>query len=34
VTELNEDYISKMEDVMEMYEQAYDPQQPLVRPDG
>ncbi len=28
--ELNEDYIAKMEDVLETYEQPYDPQQPVV----
>ena len=30
VAELNEDYIAKMEDVLEMYERPYDPQQPVV----
>ena len=30
VAELNEDYIAKMEDVLEAYEQPYDPQQPVV----
>ena len=30
VAELNEDYIAKMEDVLETYEQPYDPQQPVV----
>jgi hypothetical protein len=30
VADLNEDYIAKMEDVLEMYEQAYDPKQPVV----
>ena len=28
--ELNEDYIAKMEDVLETYEQTYDPKQPVV----
>lgn len=30
VTELNQDYIAKMEDVLETYEQPYDPKQPVV----
>jgi len=30
VGELNEDYIAKMEDVLETYEQPYDPQEPVV----
>jgi transposase len=30
VAELNEDYISKMEDVLETYEHPYDPKQPVV----
>ena len=30
VAELNEDYIAKMEDVLETYEQPYDPQQPVL----
>jgi hypothetical protein len=30
VAELNEDYIAKMEDVLETYEQPYDPQQRVV----
>jgi len=30
VAELNEDYISKMEDVLATYERPYDPQQPVV----
>ena len=30
VAELTEDYIAKMEDVLETYEQPYDPQQPVV----
>jgi transposase len=30
VAELNEDYIAKMEDVLETYEQPYDPHQPVV----
>jgi len=30
VGELNEDYIDKMEDVLEMYEKPLDPQQPVV----
>jgi hypothetical protein len=30
VGELNEDYIAKMEDVLETYEQPYDPKQPVV----
>jgi DDE superfamily endonuclease len=33
VAELTEDYIAKMEDVLETYEQPYDPQQPVVCPD-
>jgi len=33
VAELNEDYIAKMEDVLETYEQPYDPKQPVVCPD-
>jgi hypothetical protein len=30
VAELNEDYIAKMEDVLETYEQVYDPKEPVV----
>jgi DDE superfamily endonuclease len=30
VAELNKDYIAKMEDVLETYEQPYDPKQPVV----
>ena len=30
VAELNEDYIAKMEDVLEIYEQPYRPQQPVI----
>jgi hypothetical protein len=30
VAELNTDYIARMEDVLETYEQTYDPQQPVV----
>ena len=30
VAELNEDYIRKMEDVLETYEQPYNPEQPVV----
>jgi transposase len=30
VAELNEDYIAKMEDVLETYEQPYDPAEPVV----
>ena len=30
VTELDDDYIVKMEDVLEVYERPYDPQQPVV----
>lgn len=30
VAELNEDYITKMEDVLETYERPYDPEQPVV----
>jgi hypothetical protein len=30
VAELDEDYIAKMEDVLETYEQPYDPQEPVV----
>ena len=30
VAELNEDYIAKMEDVLEVYERSYDPQEPVV----
>jgi hypothetical protein len=30
VAELNEDYIAKMEDVLETYEQPYDPERPVV----
>ena len=30
VAELDDDYIAKMEDVLEMYERPYDPQQPVV----
>ena len=30
VPELNEDYIAKMEDVLETYEQDYNPQEPVV----
>src|SRR3954471_24630244 len=30
VAELNEDYIAKMEDVLETYERPYDPEEPVV----
>jgi transposase len=30
VAELNEDYVAKMEDVLETYEQPYDPKEPVV----
>ena len=30
VAELNEEYVSKMEDVLETYEKAYDPQHPVL----
>jgi hypothetical protein len=30
VADLDEDYIAKMEDVLELYEQPYDPEQPVV----
>jgi hypothetical protein len=30
VAEVNEDYIAKMEDVLEVYERPYDPQEPVV----
>ena len=30
VADLDDDYIAKMEDVLETYEQPYDPQQPVV----
>ena len=30
VAELNEDYIAKMEDVLEVYERPYNPQEPVV----
>ena len=30
VAELNEDYIAKMEDVLETYERSYDPEEPVV----
>ncbi len=30
VAELNEDYVAKMEDVLETYERPYDPEQPVV----
>jgi hypothetical protein len=30
VAELNEDYIEKMEDVLKLYEQPYNPQEPVV----
>ena len=30
VADLDEDYIAKMEDVLETYEQPYDPQQPVI----
>jgi hypothetical protein len=30
VAELSEDYIAKIEDVLETYEQPYDPKQPVV----
>jgi len=30
VAELNDDYIAKMEDVLELYERAYDPSEPVV----
>ena len=34
VAELNEDYITNMEDVLETYEKLYDPQEPVVCVDG
>src|SRR5882724_6277941 len=30
VADLNDDYIAKMEDVLEVYERPYDPQQPVI----
>jgi hypothetical protein len=30
VAELNDEYINKMEDVLETYEKPYDPQEPVV----
>jgi len=30
VADLDEEYIAKMEDVLEVYEQPYDPQEPVV----
>ena len=30
VADLNEDYIAKMEDVLEVYERPYDPEQPVI----
>jgi hypothetical protein len=30
VADLDEDYIAKMEDVLETYEQSYDPNEPVV----
>jgi hypothetical protein len=30
VAELTEDYIAKMEDVLEVYERPYDPEEPVV----
>jgi len=30
VADLTDDYIAKMEDVLEVYERPYDPQQPVV----
>ena len=30
VAVLNEDYIARMEDVLEVYERPYDPKQPVV----
>ena len=30
VGELDEDYIAKMEDVLETYERSYDPEQPVI----
>jgi len=30
VADLNDDYIAKMEDVLEVYERPYDPLQPVV----
>ena len=30
VAELNEDYIAKMEDVLEVYERPHDPNEPVV----
>jgi hypothetical protein len=30
VADLDEEYIAKMEDVLEVYERPYDPQQPVV----
>src|SRR6516165_8227489 len=33
VADLDDDYIARMEDVLETYEKPYDPQQPVVRLD-
>jgi hypothetical protein len=30
VADVDDDYITKMEDVLEVYERRYDPQQPIV----
>jgi hypothetical protein len=30
VADLNDEYIDKMEDVLEVYERPYDPQEPVV----
>jgi len=30
VADLNDDYIAKMEDVLEVYERPYDPQEPVI----
>ncbi len=30
VADLDDDYIAKMEDVLEVYERPYDPQQPVI----
>src|ERR1700689_1295342 len=30
VPELNEDYIARMEDILETYEKAYDPREPVI----
>jgi 4'-phosphopantetheinyl transferase EntD len=31
VADLDDDYIAKMEDVLEVYERPYNPQQPVIR---